>query len=93
MATRHQITCINKADRQNPHERIINVGGVSGGQQWKLPQPQAIRDIETGKYEFYVHRSGHTIDVIVATHSGNKYLKTKNDGVQPDNLLSLPECP
>ncbi|MDD3927909.1 MAG: DUF3892 domain-containing protein, partial [bacterium] len=25
--------------------------------------------------------------------SGNKYLKTQNDGEQPNNLLSLPECP
>jgi len=24
---------------------------------------------------------------------GNKYLKTVADGEQPNNLLSLPECP
>jgi hypothetical protein len=24
---------------------------------------------------------------------GNKYIKTQNDGDQPNNLLSLPECP
>ena len=35
---------------------------------------------------------GVSVDVIVASHNGNKYLKTKNDGLQPDNLLSLPEC-
>jgi hypothetical protein len=31
--------------------------------------------------------------VIVAVHNGHKYIKTKADGIQPDNLLSLPECP
>ncbi|WP_157785358.1 DUF3892 domain-containing protein, partial [Bradyrhizobium yuanmingense] len=25
--------------------------------------------------------------------NGHKYIKTKADGIQPDNLLSLPECP
>ncbi|MGO7416641.1 DUF3892 domain-containing protein [Rhizobium ruizarguesonis] len=25
--------------------------------------------------------------------AGNKYLKTTADGDQPNNLLSLPECP
>jgi hypothetical protein len=37
---------------------------------------------------------GQTVWVIVArSAAGNKYLKTQNDGEQPNNLLSLPECP
>jgi hypothetical protein len=28
-----------------------------------------------------------------ARHSGREYLKTEADGVKPDNLLSLSECP
>jgi hypothetical protein len=32
-------------------------------------------------------------EVIIATHLGHKYLKTTADGVHPDNLLALPECP
>lgn len=27
MPTRHEILCINKSDRSNPHERILNIGG------------------------------------------------------------------
>jgi hypothetical protein len=27
MASRHEISCINKSDRFNPHERITHVGG------------------------------------------------------------------
>jgi hypothetical protein len=93
MATRLRIRCINKSDRYNPHERIRHVGGGTPGNRWRQTQQQTIREIENGEYEYYVQEGGKTVDVIVATHNGNKYLKTKADGEQPDNLLSLPECP
>ena len=85
-----QITCINKSDRTNPHERITRVGGPG----WTRSQQDAIRDIETGMNSYYVSVGGASVWVIVATSAyGNKYLKTQNDGEQPNNLLSLPECP
>ena len=94
MATRHQISCINKNDRQSAHERISHVGGINNDKsRWKLTEDEAIRAIENGTYEFYVMNKGYSANVIVATRLGRKYLKTVNDGEQPDNLLSLPECP
>ena len=95
MANSHQITCINKSDRPNPHERILNFGGTEpNGARWKLSQRDAIEGIETGRRQFYVSVGGKSVSVIVATSAqGNKYLKTQNDGDQPNNLLSLPECP
>jgi Protein of unknown function (DUF3892) len=94
MANRARIRCINKTDRQNPHERIENIGGVNeDGRRWKQSQQQTIREIESGEWEFFVSEAGRTVDVIVATHNGNKYIKTEADGIQPDNLLALPECP
>ena len=91
-----QVKCINKSNRYNPHERIINIGGTnSDGTRWKLSQEEAIRGIEDGRWQFYVSRPpGDSVWVIVAISPyGNKYLKTEADGDQPNNLLSLPECP
>lgn len=95
MTTNVQIQCITKSDRQSAHERISRVGGVNAnGTRWNLPLDQAIAGIERGEWRFYVSVNGVSIWVVVAVSAaGNKYLKTQNDGEQPNNLLSLPECP
>ena len=94
MPTRHEVTCINKSDRFNAHERIVSIGGRNpDGKMWKLSQMEAIQGIENGKWTFFVRRFGREANVIVSTSRyGHKYLKTEADGEQPDNLLSLPEC-
>jgi hypothetical protein len=94
MAQRIQVRCINKRQHNNPHERIVRIGGSNAdGTTWSLSETDAIIAIEVGKYSFFVSVSLRTVDVIVATHNGRKYLKTTADGYEPNNLLSLPECP
>jgi hypothetical protein len=83
-----QVTCINKTNRQDPHERISRIGG-SG---WRKTQAEAIAAIENKTDSFYTQVGGKRANVIVATHNGHKYIKTENDGIHPNNLLELPEC-
>lgn len=87
------ITCINKADRNSPHEAITHVGGF-GTSRWKITQEEAIALIEDDGWDFYVDVDGSRVKVVVATSRfDNKYIKTEADGDHPNNLLSLPECP
>ncbi|CCE03032.1 DUF3892 domain-containing protein [Bradyrhizobium sp. STM 3809] len=89
-----EIKCINKSDRFNPHERITHVGGYED-RPWKITQETAIALIESEEWQFWVKPPyGDPVWVIVAkSRYGHKYLKTVADGEEPNNLLSLPECP
>lgn len=92
MAQRAQVKCINKRNHSDPHQRIQNIGGYTD-KQWKISEDEAIRYIDNREWEFFVSVGGRTVDVVVASHLGRRYLKTVADGYSPDNLLSLPECP
>ena len=93
MAQTAEIQCINKTYRNSVHDRISHVGG-GYPLRWKLTQQEAIAAIEAGTWRFYTSVGGSVAWVIVAySAAGSKYLKTQNDGEQPNNLLSLPECP
>ncbi|WP_018322474.1 DUF3892 domain-containing protein [Bradyrhizobium sp. WSM2793] len=95
MTKRARIRCTNKTGRTNPHERITHIGGLNpDGTPWKRSIDQAIKDIESDEWEFYVEENGRRVDVVWATHNGHKYIKTTADDIQPDNVLSLlVECP
>lgn len=84
-----QVTCITKREHNNPHERIVGIGGAG----WWRAEDDAIRDVERDSKSYYVSVGGKRVWVIVATHNGRKYLKTEADGYAPNNLLSLPDCP
>ena len=86
--TERQVTCINKSDRSNRHEKIQYIGGTWG----KDPEEKAIIYIEHNIYQYFVQVGGYKANVIIARHDGNKYQKTDRDATTVDNLLSLPEC-
>lgn len=90
-----EISCVNKTDRYNPHERIRSVGGkLNDGRRWRYSQEQAIKFIKDKTCRFFVRQAGKEVAVIVAeSRYGHLYLKTVADGEQPNNLLSLNECP
>jgi len=88
-----QVSCINKREHYNPHERILSLGGLHNGSRWHLNEGEVIAQIESRTNSFYVLVNGRSVDVIIAVHEGRKYLKTTADGYSPDNLLSLDECP
>jgi hypothetical protein len=94
MAQDVQIQCVNKTPRADPHLRISHIGGLNADQtRWKLPEADAIEGVKSGRWSFYVVAAGVRANVVIATHGDREYLKTQSDGLQPNNLLSLPECP
>ncbi len=88
-----QVTCIVKREHHNPHERIQFIGGIIATGRWRHSELQAIVNIHKGTHEYYVTAKAKTVRVVVAIHNGREYLKTEADGYEPNNLLSLPDCP
>ena len=94
MAQKIEIESINKSEGINPFERISHVGGTNHCRPWRMTQKKAIEYIENGTYLFFIVKEYAKMDVVIATDSDkNKYLKSFADGVTPDNLLKLKECP
>jgi hypothetical protein len=92
--TDYRIDCVNKPDRNSPHERITHVGGANpAGGRWKDTVANIVAFIESKHHRFYTSEDGSSAWVGVRTSTaGNKFLQTYADGVWRDNLLALPEC-
>lgn len=90
----YRISCINKPDRDNRHERITHVGGLQAdGSRWHDTVINVIRLIEAKQHSFYTQEGGRTAWIGVRTSAaGHKYIQTHADGQWSDNLLALREC-
>ncbi len=90
-----EISCTTKRDLPaSIHKHILSVGGVEDGMRWRMSQLQVIEAIENNTYSFHITRGKRSIAVLVSmSRYGHKYIKTRDDGEQPDNLLKLPSCP
>jgi hypothetical protein len=88
-----QVTCINKPNRNSPHEHITHLVGST----WKWTRQQVIQSIDARTITFYVVDpvSGRRADVRVVRPTDGRapYVQTYADGVWTNNLLALPECP
>jgi hypothetical protein len=89
MAQRLEIAYIRMNGQFYPHKRIESVGGHNP--PWHMSKDQAIHAVGDGSYDFYVLVDGCEVDVVVAIHDGQPYLKAAADGYEPSNLLSLPD--
>jgi Protein of unknown function (DUF3892) len=83
-----QVTCINKQPRDNPHEGITHLGGIT----WKWTRQQVIDSINSGSNTFYTLVGGKRASVGVVNGGNGQYVRTHADGYWNDNLLALPEC-
>lgn len=95
MPKRYLIDCVARSDRFNHHQRLRRVGGVNpDGARWTISEAEAIAAIEAGRWIFCLDYRGRRWDVVVTVSKyGGKYLRTAADGLHPESLLSLPECP
>ncbi len=83
--------------------RIVRVGGFDHTSQatFDITQQQCIADISNGDEFFVSDAAGNLAAVTVAQTQGDPgplgttrfYIKTEADGVEPNNLASLPACP
>ena len=81
----------------NPHKWIEGVGGRNppgiGVPSWYFEEDQAIAYVQDRAIDFFVNVDGKEVDVGVAVHEDQKFLKTRSDDYISNNLLKLPECP
>jgi len=90
------ISFIQKSKRLDPDHRIEYIGGVGPTLigAWKVSVDDAIRDIKCNPDSYWVGEGSRRVRVIVATSArGNEFLKTEDDGIWENNLLSLPQMP
>lgn len=96
MAT-YYVVCINKHPfHSDPHARIQHIGtnesrnATSYSKKWTVDQ--VIDAIRKRDVFYSTDKRGDIVNLDIATHNGREYVKTQNDGIQPDNLLEKPEC-
>ncbi len=83
-----QVTCVNKPDRNSPHEHITHLGGRT----WRKTVQDVITSIENHTDTFYTDDGRKRANVQVRERNGKKYVQTQADGSWTNNLLELDTC-
>jgi hypothetical protein len=93
--TDRRVQCVVADVAADADGRIQAIGGVrSSGERWQLEIGAAIARVKAG-VRFYVEdAAGNRAYLVLAVSKrGIEYLKTVADGIEPNNLSSLPSCP
>lgn len=91
-----EITHISKPRRDDPHQRIQEVGGrfsdIVGPAIWRCTLDEAIRHQQEFGYSFHTRQGflSSPVDVRLGP-SGLLHMRTEADSTVQDNLLHLPE--
>lgn len=86
-----QVFCISKGDA--PHEDCTCITHIGFGVEI-ITREEAIRRIDAEEDTFWVEdlMDGSRINVKVATRGSIRYLRTRDNDTDRDNLLRLREC-
>jgi Protein of unknown function (DUF3892) len=90
---KRKITCVTRAGLRN-HEAIARVGGLGEDDEpFNITRAECADQIIRGDASYVVVVHGNVEVAVVAYERGDqKYIRTKPDQNQDDNLLSLPAC-
>jgi len=85
------------ADRKVTKSRKDSNGDITAlcnyGESWSpRSKSDAINDIESGDYTYYVQDSFGRSDIHVVNRLSGTYLRTDPNGRASDNLDNLPDC-
>ena len=96
-----QITCVTKLRMtgvtnlrpESLHEAIRRVGGVRmDGERFNIARQQCAEDILNGVESYCVMVYGVQMSVTAYEKNGEKFIRTRPNKNQVDNLLSLHPC-
>src|SRR4030081_2374985 len=93
-----QITCVTKLRTtelrpESLHETIWRVGGVRmDGEQFNISRQQCAEDILDEVESYCILVYGVQLSVMAYEKNGEKFIKTRPNEDQVDNLLSLGPC-
>jgi len=94
MAQRHRVRCIVRSEQGDSSTRIAAIGGLNlNNTRWQVSVAEAIAGIEARQWVFYIIVHGRQVDLVIDERDGQRYLRARNDGIEPLHLLRLPDCP
>lgn len=94
----YYVVCITKfPTHHDPRHRITAIGTSTIKNAAVASRVWAAKDvvaaIDSGRDTFWcADKRGDQVKVVTVPHAGGKYLKTENDGITQDNLLSQKSC-